>query len=179
MRNALAFLSLLIFSLPASAEKSSPASNPAWWSGSPGEILESLGSELQRLDPKDSRTLARAGELYLRAGNTAKAADLFERAQASDPKDDEAFVMIAEAYSAQEMWAEADPWYQKAVTRDPKDADHLGLWGGSYWQRGDRDKAIAISEKAVKLSGNDFLLHHQLQRFKEAQPLSERLKKQP
>jgi len=45
-----------------------------------------------------------------------------------------------------------------------------------HFQKGERSKAIEISEKAVKLSGNDFLLHHQLQRFKEAQPLSERLK---
>ncbi len=46
-----------------------------------------------------------------------------------------------------------------------------------HFQRGDRSKAIEISEKAVKLSDNDFLLHHQLERFKNAQPLSERLRK--
>ena len=46
-----------------------------------------------------------------------------------------------------------------------------------HFQRGDRSKAVEISEKAVKLSENDFLLNHQLQRFKDAQPLSERLGK--
>jgi len=45
-----------------------------------------------------------------------------------------------------------------------------------YFQLGQRDKAIENSERAVKLSSGDYLLHQQLERFKYAKPLSTRLK---
>ena len=44
-----------------------------------------------------------------------------------------------------------------------------------HFQQGDRKRAVELSEKAVKLSGSDFLLDHQLQRFKHDQPISELL----
>jgi len=165
MRYVLSFILLLTLCTPATAEKkSSPLADPERWSGSAEEILVNLAGELQRLDPDDSRTLARAGELLLRAGKTAEAAEVFQRAQASDRKDDEAFVIIADAYSMQGMWAEADVWYQEAVARDPKDADHLGLWGGSYWKRGDRDKAIELFVKALRMEPTSKRLHYRIGR---------------
>ena len=46
-----------------------------------------------------------------------------------------------------------------------------------YFQKGERDEAVKLSEQAVRLSGSGFLLSHQLERFKTAKPLSERLPK--
>jgi len=134
-----------------------PAADPAplhdadhWINADPPQLLAELAGQIQSLDPEDSRTLARAGHILLRAGKTDEAAGAFKSALQADPKDDEAFVLIAMAYREKKMWAEADEWFARAVERDPKDLDHQVEWGVSLWDRGDRKKAAEMFVKALK-----------------------------
>ena len=57
----------------------------------------------------------------------------------------------------------------------PDNYAYLDTLAEVHFQQGDRKRAVELSEKAVKLSGSDFLLDHQLQRFKHDQPISELL----
>ena len=121
-----------------------------WTAPGTSELLGEVAREVEGLDAGDSRTLARAGHILLRAGRTDQAADVFQRAQKADPKDDEAFILIAMAFRERKMWAEADEWFARAVERDPKDLDHLLEWGVSYWNRGDREKAAQMFVKVLR-----------------------------
>jgi len=134
---------LLASSLPAdpAAEPGALLSADHWTSTAASGLLVEIAGRVQSLDPKDSRALARAGHLLLRAGQTADAADTFQRALKADPKDDEASILIATAYAEKKMWAEADEWFARAVQQDPKDVDDQIEWGVSAWNRGDHAQA--------------------------------------
>lgn len=121
-----------------------------WTSSSSSQMLEEVAGAIQKMDPEDSRNLARVGHVLLREGKLGEAADAFERAFKSDPKDDEAFVLVGMAYSEKKMWAEADTWFTRAVEKDPKDVDHKIEWGVSYWNRGDKKKAAELFTKAIQ-----------------------------
>jgi len=134
----LAAVAALVFMPSITAVPATPTAeasalmDPAHWTATGvGELLREVAKVEEGLDPEDSRTLAHAGHIRLRAGVNDQAAALFERAQKSDPKVDEAFLQIAMAYSERKAWAEADKWFALAVALDPKDLDHLVEWGVS------------------------------------------------
>lgn len=167
MKKLLCLLLLLALAAPVAAQRkkkdrSSPLADPAKWQGSVEETLTALSETIEGLDPDDSRTLARAGIVRLRAGDAAGAAELFQRTEASDKDDDEAFAMIAEAYSDLEMWDEADAWFQKALRKDADDADHRALWGVSLWNRGERDRAIEHFVAALTDSPKSARVHFKI-----------------
>jgi len=127
-----------------------PLASPEHWAEAkaPG-LLGELASKMKEINSKDSRNLARVGELQLRAGQTAEAEKTFAAALASDPKDDEACRIIAVTYRDLKMWDKADEWFKKATELDPKDLDHQVEWGVSYWLRGDHKKAAEIFTKVL------------------------------
>lgn len=139
--------------------------DPGHWvaKGAP-ELLGEVARQIQSLEPEDSRSLARAGHVLLRAGKAEEAAAVFQSAQKSDPKDDETFLIIAMAYSERKMWSEADVWFGRAVERDPKDLDHVIEWGVSYWVRGDREKAAQMFVKALKSDPKNDRLYYKIGR---------------
>ena len=149
----------------AATEEAGPLADATHWTstGTP-ELLREVARRIESLDPQDSRTLARAGEVMLRAGAADQAADLFRRAQKADPKDDEAFVLIAMAYSGRKMWAEADRWFALAVGRDPKDLDHVIEWGVSYWNRGEKENAARQFTKALQSEPKNTRFYHKIGR---------------
>jgi Flp pilus assembly protein TadD len=165
MRRPILLVLALILSRPALAGKTleGPLADPAHWerSEAPALIVE-VAKAMEALDPKDSRTLARTGELLLHAGRTAEAQELFDRALKSDPKDDEACVIIAVAYRDMKAWDKADEWFRKATTLDPKDMDHVVEWGASYWLRGDKSKAAELFTRALAADPGAERLYHKI-----------------
>jgi tetratricopeptide (TPR) repeat protein len=167
MRKLMCLALLLLLASPALAQgkkkdQESPLADPARWQGTVAETLVALSEAIEDIDSADSRHLARAGVLKLRAGDATGAAALFDRAEASDRDDDEAFAMIAEAYGAQEMWSEADAWFLKATQVDPRDVDHRALWGVAYWNRGERERAIELFVAALASEGRNARIHYRI-----------------
>jgi len=153
MRKAITLGVLLLISSGLFAAKKSlegPLADPAHWKeGETPALVGELAKAMEAISPADSRNLARAGELLLRAGRTVEAQETFERALKADPDDDEACLIIAVAYRGLKMWEKADEWFGKATALDPKDMDHVAEWGASYWMRGDKSKAADLFTRAL------------------------------
>ena len=103
-----------------------PLADPAHWKeGETPALVGELAKAMEAISPADSRNLARAGDLPLRAGRKVEAEEKFEGALKSDPDDDEACLIIAVAYRDLKMWDKVDEWFEKATVLDPKDMDHV------------------------------------------------------
>lgn len=120
-----------------------------WKSGETSAMAIEVAQAIERLDPEDNRNTARAGELLLKAGQTAEAEKLFDKAMKMAADDDEAMGIIALAYRDAQKWDEVDHYYAMATKRDPGDLDHLAEWGVSYWKRGDKAKAAELFAKVL------------------------------
>ena len=163
-----AVLLLCVVAFAVAAKDSGPLIEVSEWSGEGrGDMLADLAKAIEELKGDDSRYLARAGHLLLRAGRVEEASDRFRRSLASDPKDDEAWVIIALAYSEAEMWNQADEWFRRAVDKDPKDSDHRAEWGASLLNRGERDRAIEMLAQALNGSPKSARLYYKIGRSLE------------
>jgi len=135
---------------------------PAWSRQERVEMLSDFAKALEKLQPKDSRYLARAGHLLLRAGRVQEAAETFERSLQADRNDDEAWIIIANAFTDASMWSEADVWFKRAVDRDPSDSDHRIEWGVSLWNRGEHERATEMFSQALGNEPSEARLYYKM-----------------
>ena len=120
-----------------------------WTEGDATAMTVELAMSIQQLGPADNRSLAKAGELLLKAGKVAEAETLFAKAIDLDRKDDETLGIIAVAYREARVWEKVDELYTKATALDPGDLEHVIQWGVSYWNRGDKAKAGELFAKVL------------------------------
>ncbi len=59
---------------------------------------------------------------------------------------------------------------EKAVAIEPDNGAYLDTLAEVHFQRGDRDKAVEFSQRAVELLGSDPMVRAQLERFKNGEP---------
>ncbi len=133
-----------------------------WKAGETAAMAAEVSAAIQRLGPDDNRSLAKAGELLLRAGMKDEAAALFTKAIDLDRKDDETLGIIAIAYRDARMWDRVDELYTKATAMDPGDLDHVAEWGVSYWLRGDKAKAGELFAKVLSAEPESERLHYKI-----------------
>jgi len=136
------------------AAKTPPGAGPLgaaehWAAGDTGALTAEVAGLLERIDPADSRNVARVGGLLLKAGQAAEAERLFAKAIQLDVKDDQMLSIIALAYREAKMWDKADAMFAKATAMDPEDMDDVAEWGVAYWNRGDKAKAGELFAKAL------------------------------
>jgi Flp pilus assembly protein TadD len=149
----LALAALAAVTGPQAAKKqvsAGPLGSAAHWAeGNTAAMIAEVAMSIQQLGPEDTRSLAKAGELLLKAGQPAEAEKLFAKAIALAPKDDETLGIIAVAYRDARKWDKVDELYTKATAMDPGDLEHVIQWGVSYWNRGDKAKAGELFAKVL------------------------------
>ncbi|MFT4546139.1 MAG: putative Zn-dependent protease [Pseudoalteromonas tetraodonis] len=148
--------------------------------GKPDEAITML-REMVKNQPSNSSLVEDVYPMLLAAGKKAEANELYEKL---NQYGEDALALFPN--SAQDLNSNA--WLKARCGRDLDTAlkrstlsnelsknnyAYLDTLAEVHFQKGDRAKAIAKSEEAVKLSGSDFLLNHQLNRFKNTKPLSE------
>ena len=135
-----------------------------WQGGETAALAVEVARAIERLDPEDNRNTARAGELLLKAGQTAEAEKLFDKAKRLDPEDDEMLGIIALAYRDAQMWDKVDEVYAKATKLDAEDLDHVAEWGVAYWRRGDKAKAGELFARVLSAEPDTVRIYYKIGR---------------
>ena len=139
-----------------------------------------LMRDLVAQQPSNSSLLEDVYPLLVKAGHKKEADELYEKL---NEYGENAIALFPN--SAQDLNSNA--WLKSRCGKDLETAlersrrsnellkdnpAYLDTLAEVYFQMGDRKKAIEHSERAVGLSGSDYLLHHQLEHFKNDEPLS-------
>ena len=133
-----------------------------WQSGETVAMSVEVARAIEKLDPEDNRNTARAGELLLKAGQTAEAEKLFDKAMKLANDDDECMGIIALAYRDAQMWDKVDQYYAMATKLDPKDLDHVAEWGVSFWRRGDKAKAAEMFSRVLTAEPDSLRIYYKI-----------------
>ena len=133
-----------------------------WKGGETAAMTVEVGRAIERLDPEDNRNTARAGELLLKAGQTAEAEKLFDKALKLAADDDEMMGIIALAYRDAQMWDKVDEYYAKATKLDPADLDHVAEWGVAYWRRGDKARAVEMFSRVLTAEPDTLRIYYKI-----------------
>ena len=133
---------------------------------------------LQQINPSDSSMLEDLYQLLVNTGETEEANKLFETTY----KVSKATIMKFPnhgQHNNNHAWLlsrcskkldEALKYANAAVQLEPENGAFLDTLAEVHFQRGNRIKAIEISEKAVKLLDGDSQVKRQLERFKNGNP---------
>ena len=134
--------------------------------------------ELQKINPSDSSMLEDLHQLLVDAGKNKEADELFDTTY----KISKAAVMRFPGHGQHNnnhAWLlsrcskkldEALEHATRAVQLEPENGAFLDTLAEVHFQRGNRIKAIEISEKAVTLLDGDSQVKRQLERFKNGKP---------
>ncbi|MEC8906032.1 MAG: hypothetical protein VX407_02740, partial [Verrucomicrobiota bacterium] len=133
---------------------------------------------LQQMNPSDSSMLEDLYQLLVNAGETEEANKLFETTYKVSKVTIMKFPNHGQ-HNNNHAWLlsrcskkldEALKYANAAVQLEPKNGAFLDTLAEVHFQRGNRIKAIEISEKAVKLLDGDSQVKRQLERFKNGNP---------
>ena len=133
---------------------------------------------LQQINPSDSSMLEDLYQLLVNAGQTEEANKLFETTYQVSKATIMKFPNHGQ-HNNNHAWLlsrcskkldEALKYANAAVQLEPENGAFLDTLAEVHFQRGNRIKAIEISEKAVKLLDGDSQVKRQLERFKNGNP---------
>ena len=134
---------------------------------------------LQQINPSDSSMLEDLYQLLVNAGETEEANKLFETTYQVSKATIMRFPDHGQ-HNNNHAWLlsrcskkldEALKYANTAVQLEPDNGAFLDTLAEVHFQRGNRIKAIEISEKAVKLLDGDSQVKRQLERFKNGNPI--------
>jgi len=134
--------------------------------------------KLQQINPSDSSMLEDLHQLLVDAGKTKEADELFSTTYKVSKETVIRFPDHGQ-HNNNHAWLlsrcskkldEALEHATKAVQLEPENGAFLDTLAEVHFQRGNRTKAIEISEKAVKLLDGDSQVKRQLERFKNGNP---------
>jgi tetratricopeptide (TPR) repeat protein len=128
---------------------------------------ESSFTQASRLKADWSLPLLALGVSRLEAGETAQAADLFQKARAADPRDSRALYLYATALSrdsgiSSENQAKAVAALRQAIALNPKDARSHALLGQLDLAAGKPDAAALDWQTALKIDPENTTALYQL-----------------
>jgi Flp pilus assembly protein TadD len=135
-------------------------------------------AQLQQLNSSDSSMLEDIHQLLVDAGKGKEAAALFETTYATSSSAADRFPDRAQHHNnlawllsrCSKRPDDALLHAERAVKMEPDNGAFLDTLAEVHFQRGEREKAISFSEKAVVLLGDDAQVKRQLNRFKNGQP---------
>ena len=134
-----------------------PGVDPSAWEGRSAQEahdeLMRIGSGL--LDKDDSWEKIHMGRVYLAAGETERAEDIFDE-YLSGKTGSGNLVRIARAYAHNGDWESAKPIYDRVIDQSPKDEDWLVEVGAFYNLNGDRETAERLFERGFEEEPKDY-----------------------
>jgi serine/threonine-protein kinase len=143
---------------------------PNYWAGHNGlgafyfrqTRYEEAAAEFQevvRLTPDNSRVYSNAGGAYYMIKRLPEAQQMFERSLAIK-KDYAASSNLATLYYVQRLYAKAARMYEEALALNDQDSQVWGNLGAAYhWAPGERSKATAAFQRAIKGSEQDLIVN--------------------
>lgn len=112
--------------LAVSLLRAQPADKQGLFQQDPQAIMRICAEQARKLDPKDSRLLAKCGRVCLAGGDRAQAEEAFRLALLDDPKDAETHRLIALAWLKAGFQAEALQSFNAMVKFGSADRKALG-----------------------------------------------------
>lgn len=100
---------------------------------------------------KDNDYLENLGIAYLNVGNLTEGVNILKEILAKKPSDLNILNMIAEAYYYAGKFKEAIDYWDLVLTYDKTSAQSLYMIGMSYQKKGEKDKGIALCDKAIEM----------------------------
>jgi protein O-mannosyl-transferase len=104
--------------------------------------------------PRSAVLLYNLGVAFAEAGDSAKAADYYQRAIALNPRYTSAIINLGNLFERQGNSSQAGVLYQRAISLDPRDPDAWVDIGNLYLQLGLTQQAESAYEKAIVLKPN-------------------------
>ena len=118
--------------------------------------------------PEDDASLSTLASLYVEAGRTADAVKVYESVVTANPENTDALVSLDGLYTAMGDQKKSEETFQKVIAANPTGADQVyyrvgaGIMKRKDLGEGDRQRAIAAFEKAVKLNPKNEKAHREL-----------------
>lgn len=100
---------------------------------------------------RDNDYLENLGIAYLNTGNLQEGVKILKEILAKKPSDLNILNMIAEAYYYTAKFQDAIDYWDQVLTYDKTNAQSLYMIGMSYQKKGEKDKGIALCDKAIEL----------------------------
>jgi tetratricopeptide (TPR) repeat protein len=100
---------------------------------------------------RDNDYLENLGIAHLNIGNLAEGVTILKEILAKKPSDLNILNMIAEAYYYTAKFQDAIDYWDQVLTYDKTNAQSLYMIGMSYQKKGEKDKGIALCDKAIEL----------------------------
>jgi len=100
---------------------------------------------------RDNDYLENLGIAYLNLGNLAEGVKILKEILNKKPSDLNILNMIAEAYYYTSKFQDAIDYWDQVLTYDRTNAQSLYMIGMSYQKKGEKDKGIALCDKAIEL----------------------------
>ena len=100
---------------------------------------------------RDNDYLENLGVAYLNLGNLPEGVKILKEILAKKPSDLNILNMIAEAYYYTSKFQDAIDYWDQVLTYDKANAQSLYMIGMSYQKKGEKDKGIALCDKAIEL----------------------------
>ena len=100
---------------------------------------------------RDADYLENLGVAYLNLGNLQEGVTILKEILAKKPSDLNILNMIAEAYYYTSKFQDAIDYWDQVLTHDKTNAQSLYMIGMSYQKKGEKDKGIALCDKAIEL----------------------------
>lgn len=100
---------------------------------------------------RDNDYLENLGIAHLNVGNLSEGVVILKEILARKPSDLNILNMIAEAYYYTSKFQDAIDYWDQVLTYDKTNAQSLYMIGMSYQKKGEKDKGIALCDKAIEL----------------------------
>lgn len=100
---------------------------------------------------KDNDYLENLGTAYLNTGNLEEGVKILKEILAKKPSDQNILNMVAEAYYYAGKFQEAIDYWDMVLTTDKTNAQSLYMIGLSYQKKGEKDKGMALCDKAIEM----------------------------
>lgn len=100
---------------------------------------------------QDNEYLQNLSIAYVNAGKPGEAINLLKGVLEKRPTDINIITMLAEAYYDSKKYDEAIAYYDKLLQIDTKNAEAMYMMGMSFQKKGEKQKGMAICDKAIQL----------------------------
>jgi tetratricopeptide (TPR) repeat protein len=122
-----------------------------------GDLDQGFGKfqRILQIDPANADAYYFSGAIYNFRHNTAKAIEYLKKARDADSDEPDTHYRLAQAFHNLDMTANAQLEYERTLALKPSHTKAINGIGWIYYNRGDRNAAIAEWKKSLKINRKD------------------------